>query len=102
MLREIIIWLWSSFIIDPALAEFQARTGAARLPSLAMEQIQNCGAKAPVVLADRVATDPWWAVRTVIGVATGATDGRDILARMTPDCAAAVALAWPDTLQGGS
>lgn len=93
MLTSFFLPLLSSFVVGPFMTDLNGRLAAAGAPRAVIEQVQTCATSAPMALAERAAADPWWGISTVIGVATGVTDPREMLAATSPACAASVA-AW--------
>ncbi len=91
MLTSLFMPLLSFFVIDPVMEGIGDRLAATRAPAAIMQQVQACAATAPAALAERAAGDMWWGARTVVGVATGMTDGRAVLATASPACATVIA-----------
>jgi hypothetical protein len=95
MIRDALLWLLTSFVVEPAMAEVQGRLEAVQAPHALVQQVRACAATAPAALAEKASSDLLWAVRTIGGVALGATDATSVIAGATPGCAAAVTAIRP-------
>lgn len=102
MIRDAFFWLLSTFVVDPAIAEFNSRLGEVRAPLAVTEQVQACAVAAPGALAEKATANLAWGVRTVVSVAIGATGAKSVIAEATPGCAAAMAAVRPLLQNRGS
>jgi len=95
MIRDLFLWLLTSFVVEPVQAEWNTRLAAAGAPPAVAAQLGRCAAEAGPALAGRAAEDVWWGVTTAMGVWLGTRDGMAVLAEATPGCATAVEAARP-------
>lgn len=95
MIQEIIISLVSFFVVEPLQAELADKLAAARAPHAVIAQVSQCAMAATPVLAERVASDPWWGVTTTARIWTGMTSPETILAETSPSCTPALQAAQP-------
>ncbi len=102
MIRDLFLSLLSGFVIEPFLADLNAKLTVAEVPQAITEQVQACAAIAPQALAERAAADPWWGITAVIGVAVGMVEAEAALAETAPACASAIAAVRPFVTGSGA
>lgn len=96
MLRDILLWAVATFVVDPLQADLAARLAAVHAPRAVLEQVSGCARAAVPGLADRAASDPWWAVTTGLGVWIGLHTPEAVLHDVAPDvCAPALEAVRP-------
>lgn len=95
MIQDVIISLVSFFVVDPLQAELADKMAAARAPQAVIAQVSQCTMAATPVLAERVASDPWWGVATTARIWTGVTSPETIFVEAAPSCAPALQAARP-------
>lgn len=95
MIQDLFTWLLATFVIGPVQEEFTSKLQAVQVPAVIMQQAQDCVANGTQVLVERAANDWWWGVTTTIGVATGLTNPLSIVAKASPECAAAMTAIQP-------
>ena len=95
MIQDLFAWLLATFVIGPVQDEIASKLQAAQVPAAIMQQAQACVVAGTPKLVERATSDPWWGVRTTIGVAVGMTNPLSIIAEALPDCAAAMVAVQP-------
>jgi hypothetical protein len=90
MLTDIFHWVLATFLFTPLQAELDQRMQAAQAPRAAIEHMQTCVAAATPVLIGRATSDWVWGATTVIGLATGLSDPKQLLAGQVPACRPAI------------
>lgn len=86
MISEIAAWLFALLVVDPIYAELRERVETANLPVQALQQSQQCLSTNGPRLLTQAGEDPFWAVGTAIGIATGWTSPEQLLDVNDPDC----------------
>jgi hypothetical protein len=95
MIRDFLIFLFTTFVVDPFQAELNQKLAAAQAPPAIVAEVSQCARTATPILADRAMSDPWWAASTVIGVWLGTTSAESALTDAAPACGTAVRAARP-------
>lgn len=91
MLRDVLLWAFAAFVVDPFQAELAERLAAVHAPRAVLEQAAGCARAAVPALADRAVSDPWWAVTTGVGVWIGFSPPEAVLRDAAPSvCAPAL------------
>jgi hypothetical protein len=85
-MQSLFTWLLTTFVIAPAEAEINARLQKAGAPAAIIRDVQVCVTTATPILVERAGSDWIWGVRTVIGVATGYSDAKQVLSDIVPIC----------------
>lgn len=84
MLRDLLLWAFATFVVDPFQADLAARLDAVRAPRAVLEQVTGCARAAIPELADRALSDPWWAVTAGLGVWIGLSPPEAVLRDTAP------------------
>lgn len=87
MIGEFIASLFAGLVMQPIQSEIQQRLEEARAPVEIVRQAGDCLASTGPVLLARAGEDPWWALTTVVSVATGWQTAGDLLDAANPACA---------------
>jgi len=95
LFQDLIISLLSAAVVEPLQTELADKLEAARAPQAVMVQISQCASAAAPVLAERVASDPWWGVATTAKIWTGITSPEAVVGDAAPPCASALQSARP-------
>lgn len=95
MIRDFMIFLFTTFIVEPFQAEFNQVLASTQAPPAIVAEVAQCASIATPVLADRAMSDPWWGAMTVIGVWIGSTSPESVLTDAAPACGSAVQAARP-------
>lgn len=93
MIRDILLWLVTAFVVEPVQTNLERSLQAANVPQQVIRDVRSCVAGAPPALADRVSETPGWAVGQAIGLMTGQTNAESVLSQTVPGCAPAIAAA---------
>lgn len=84
MLRDLLLWGFATFVVDPFQADLAQRLAAVQAPRAVVEQVAGCARTAVPALADRAVSDPWWAVTTGLGVWVGLSPPEAVLRDVVP------------------
>ena len=95
MIADLIAWTLATFVITPLQAELENRLQSAQASAALVQQVQACLTGGTATLIERSADEPWWAIRTVVGVSVGLTDAQSVLAGTSPECATAMSALTP-------
>ncbi|MFM8356424.1 MAG: hypothetical protein ACKOBM_16190 [Gammaproteobacteria bacterium] len=95
MIRDVLVLIANVFIIEPFQAEMSERLASAKAPQAIVQQVMDCAASAPSLLAETFSEDLLGSALIVIKVAIGMTSTEAVLAAKAPACAAALAQARP-------
>lgn len=95
MLRDLLLWAFAAFVVEPYQAELTRQLTAARAPAATVEAVAGCAGAAVPALADRAVSEPWWALTTVAGVWAGITPPDAVLRDAVPRCGPAIEAARP-------
>lgn len=95
MTRDILIFLFTTFVVEPFQTELNQKLAAAQAPPAVVAQISECAKIAIPILADRAMSAPWWGASTVISVWVGTTSPESVLSDAAPVCGSAVQAARP-------
>jgi len=90
MIRELILSLISSFIIQPVEADLKQSLTAAGAPYAVVSSVKACARTAGPALVERASSNWWWATSTGFKVATGMKEPVDVVATYAPDCREAI------------
>lgn len=95
MLRDLLLWAFATFVVEPHRVELTRQLAAVRAPAAVVEAVAGCAGAAVPALADRALTQPWWALTTVSGVWLGLTPADAVLRDAVPACRPAIEAARP-------
>jgi hypothetical protein len=95
MFQEFLIFLANFFIIDPFQGEMSEHLAAANVPQEIVQQVTDCAASAPDVLAEKFSSDMMGSVFTIVQIMIGTTSVEAVLAAEVPLCAQALSTAKP-------
>ncbi len=95
MIRDFLIFLFTTLVVEPFQAELNEKLAAAQAPPAVVAEISQCARTATPILADRAMSDPWWGASTVIRVWVGTTSPESVLTDAAPACGPAVRAARP-------
>lgn len=95
MLRDLLLWAVAVFVVQPYQAELEEKLAAVRAPRAVMEAVADCASTAIPALADRAASDPWWAAVTGLKVWTGFIPPEAVLRDAAPACGPAMEAVRP-------
>lgn len=95
MIQDILISLFTTFVVGPIQAELNTKLLAAQAPPEIISQVVACAAAAPEALAVRAAQDPVWAVTSVVGVWLEQTAPEALLGQEVAACGTALEAAKP-------
>ncbi|NLR98118.1 hypothetical protein HGP17_14990 [Rhizobium sp. P38BS-XIX] len=92
MISNILASLFATFALSPLQAEIERHAMAAGQPVEIVRQSQACLSAEVPALVKRASDDTFWAISTVIGVATGWSDPTALLSKSNPNCSAVIGL----------
>ena len=95
MLRDLLLWAFATFVVEPHRVEVTRQLAAVRAPTAVVEAVAGCAGAAVPALADRALTQPWWALTTVSGVWICLTSPDAVLRDAVPVCRPAIEAARP-------
>jgi hypothetical protein len=101
MIKDMLISLFTTFVVGPIQAELNAKLLAAQAPPEVISQVVACATAAPEALSARAIDDPAWALSSVVGVWLEQTAPDALLSQAVPGCDAAMAAAKPYLTQIG-
>lgn len=101
MLREFLLWLFATTVVEPYQAELTRQLALARAPHALVEAVAGCASAAIPALADRASSDPWWTLTNGLRVWIGVVPADAILRDAAPACGPAIDAARP-YLTGGA
>lgn len=84
MLRDLLLWAFAAFVVDPFQADLAERLAAVQAPRAVVERVTGCARMAVPALADRAVSDPWWAMTTGLGVWIGFSPPEAVLRDVAP------------------
>ena len=88
LISEIAAWLFALFVVDPLHAEISERINSANLPIETIQQTQQCIATHAPRLLERAEAEPYWAIGTAVGIASGWTSSAELFDVNDPRCSA--------------
>lgn len=92
MIGDFIVWILATFVLNPLQAELGEKLGSVQSSAAIAQQVQTCLSTGTAALANRAASEPWWAISTAFSVSVGLSDARSLLSETSPECAAAAGL----------
>jgi hypothetical protein len=95
VIQDIIISIVSFFVVEPLQTGLADKLAAAGAPQTVIAQVSQCARAATPALAERVTSDPWWAVATTAQIWSGTTSPETVLGEAAPSCAPALQTARP-------
>src|SRR4051794_37266805 len=75
-MQDLIAALVSFFLIEPLQAKVADKLAAARAPRAVLADVSACARAARPAIVDRAASDPWWAVSSIVQVWIGGATQR--------------------------
>ncbi|MCI0755402.1 hypothetical protein [Teichococcus vastitatis] len=95
MLYNFFLMLVSSFILEPAQAEFDARLARLGAPPAVVREVSTCVSAAHPVLARTYSENPVHGIATAIRIWTGMASYEAVLQAEVPECKPALDAARP-------
>ena len=95
LLQDLIATLVSVLLLQPLEAEVKEKLEGARVPQAVVTEVLSCARAAAPIVVQRAASDPVWAMSSVVRVWLGTARPEALLLEAAPGCGPAVAGARP-------
>jgi hypothetical protein len=95
VLREALLSLVATFVIEPFHAEMDARLAAAGAPAPVLQAIAGCAQEAGPAAAQRAWSDWGWALSTAVELSLGRASPETLVSEVAPSCGPALTAARP-------
>ena len=85
-MQEFIVSLVMFFLVEPLQADLNEKLAAAHLPASVVQEVTSCATSSAPAVAERVMSEPWWGVTTLVGVWIGTSDPIATIGEAAPAC----------------
>lgn len=85
-MQDFIVSLVMFFLVEPLQADLNEKLAATNIPPAIVQEVTRCATNAAPTVAERVMSEPWWGVTTLVGVWIGMSDPIEAVSDAAPMC----------------